>query len=159
LHTACGTPTYSAPEVLDGSPYSKLVDFWSLGIVLYQLLVGKPPYEFDGDFAKLIQSIYYSPVTYPRNILSDNAISLIEALLEKDPHKRLEDPEIVKRHPFFRGIDWEKLEVKKVSSPIKVQSDILKNFDVKYTKLPVVDRDAPFKQAVPDVSDFSVAFD
>lgn len=54
IHTACGTPTYSAPEVLDGSPYNKAIDYWSLGIVLYQFLVGKPPFDFDGDFAKYV---------------------------------------------------------------------------------------------------------
>src|SRR5690348_7549013 len=58
MHTACGTPSYSAPEVLDGSPYNKSVDYWSLGIVLYQLFMGKAPFEFDGDFGKLIRDIY-----------------------------------------------------------------------------------------------------
>ena len=87
LHTACGTPTYSAPEVLDGSPYKKTIDYWSLGIVMFQFLVGKPPFEFDGDFAKLLNSIYSDEIYYPRAYISENAqlllqeVSLIECFL------------------------------------------------------------------------------
>lgn len=47
----------TAPEVLDGSAYNKSVDYWSLGVVMYQLMVGKPPFEFNGDFAKLLRTI------------------------------------------------------------------------------------------------------
>jgi len=68
LHTACGTPSYSAPEVLEGSPYGKSADYWSLGIVLYQFLCGKSPFEFDGDFAKLLRSIYSGEISYPKQM-------------------------------------------------------------------------------------------
>jgi len=115
LHTACGTPSYSAPEVLEGSPYGKSADYWSLGIVLYQFLCGKSPFEFDGDFAKLLRSIYSGDISYPRQIVSDNAHSFLEGLLCRDPRKRLDDPDVIKRHAFFRGIDFEKLEVKKIT--------------------------------------------
>mmetsp|Transcript_19481 Transcript_19481/g.27178 ORF Transcript_19481/g.27178 Transcript_19481/m.27178 type:complete len:694 (-) Transcript_19481:65-2146(-) len=161
LHTACGTPTYSAPEVLDGSPYKKTIDYWSLGIVMYQFLVGKPPFEFDGDFAKLLNSIYSDEIYYPRPYISENAQLLLQEFLQRDPHKRLDDPDIIKRHPFFRGIEWEKLEVKKFPSPIKFtlsDSDVSKNFDPKYTKMPIHE-DKTNRKPVPNVPDFDVAFD
>jgi len=143
-HTACGTPTYSAPEVLEGSDYNKSIDYWSLGIVLYQLMVGRPPFEFNGDFGKLLRSIQYDEIYFPRNTLSPNAVSILEGLLEKEPSKRLDDIDIIKRHPYFKGLDWEKLEVKKLLSPIKLttkgaRKDDAKFFDPRYTKLPVHD--------------------
>jgi len=157
IHTACGTPTYSAPEVLMGEPYKKTIDYWSLGVVLYQFLVGNVPFEFDGDFAKLLHSIEESPIIYPKH-LSENAVNILEAFLTRDPHHRLDDPDVMKRHPFFRGVDWEKLEVKKVSSPIKVSSDNLTNFDPKYTNLPVNEPNKK-RSPMPDVDNFTVAFD
>jgi len=159
LHTACGTPSYSAPEVLEGSPYGKSADYWSLGIVLYQFLCGKSPFEFDGDFAKLLRSIYSGDISYPRQIVSDNAHSFLEGLLCRDPRKRLDDPDVIKRHAFFRGIDFEKLEVKKLPSPIKVaEFDYAKNFDPKYTKMPVHDEKDDHRKPVPHVPEFSVIF-
>jgi len=164
LHTACGTPTYSAPEVLEGVEYSKSIDYWSLGIVLYQFLVGKPPYEFNGDFGKLLRSIEFDEVYFPKNLLSANSVSLLEGLLQKNPSKRLDDIDIIKRHPFFKAVDWDKLEVKKVPSPIKLtnsskgtKKEDAKFFDPRYTKLPV--HDEKNKEPHPDVPDFTVNFD
>jgi len=160
LHTACGTPTYSAPEVLDGSPYNKAIDYWSLGIVLFQFLVGKPPFEFDGDFAKLLHSIYTQKIRYPKQMISTNCAAFLDGLLQRDVKKRLDDPDIIKRHPFFKGIEWDKLEVKKFPSPIKVQvSEVSKNFDPKYTALPVHDKEEERKKgAAPEVPDFTVIY-
>jgi len=159
LHTACGTPSYSAPEVLEGSPYGKSADYWSLGIVLYQFLCGKSPFEFDGDFAKLLRSIYSGDISYPKQIVSDPAHSFLEGLLCRDPRKRLDDPDVIKRHPFFRGVEFEKLEVKKLPSPIKVaEFDYAKNFDPKYTKMPVHDEKDDLRKPVPHVPEFSVMF-
>eukprot|EP01114_Cavostelium_apophysatum_P012722 TRINITY_DN2910_c0_g1_i1.p1 TRINITY_DN2910_c0_g1~~TRINITY_DN2910_c0_g1_i1.p1 ORF type:complete len:655 (-),score=195.25 TRINITY_DN2910_c0_g1_i1:52-2016(-) len=158
IHTACGTPTYSAPEVLDGSPYNKAIDYWSLGIVLFQFLVGKPPFEFDGDFAKLLRSIYTTKIKFPKQFISVNCAAFLDGLLQRDVQKRFDDLEIIKRHPFFKGLEWDKLEVKKFVSPIKVTSetDIVQNFDPKYTQMPVAD-EKPRKVA-PEVPDFSVMF-
>src|SRR5687768_3620432 len=72
--------TFVAPEVLDGSPYNKAVDYWSLGIVLYQFLVGKPPFEFDGDFAKLLNGIYTQRLRYPKNLISTNCCSFLDGV-------------------------------------------------------------------------------
>jgi len=159
IHTACGTPTYSAPEVLDGSPYNKAIDYWSLGIVLYQFLVGKPPFDFDGDFAKLLRSIYTNKIKYPRELVSVNAAAFLDGLLQKDAAKRFDELDLIKRHPFFKGLEWDKLEVKKLPSPIKiVQEDLSKNFDPKYTQMPVNDTSEKARKVAPEVADFSVMF-
>lgn len=155
-HTACGTPTYSAPEVLEASPYNKSIDYWSLGIVIYQLLVGKPPFEYTGDFAKLLKSITSGKIQYPQELLSENAVLLLQGLLQRDPQKRLDDPDIIKRHPFFKGIDWEKLSVKKVSSPIKISTKDNKNLDPRYTSLPVTEDKE--KQVRPKIDNFTMEY-
>lgn len=90
--------------------------------------------------------------------------------MQKDPRNRLDDAERMKRHPFFAGIDWEKLEVKKVQSPIKISSvqtfllsrsslltvffqRTLDNFDPKYTHLPITD--AKEKKPAAEVENFT----
>jgi len=123
LHTACGTPTYSAPEVIEGSHYGKAVDWWSLGILVYQLLCGETPYKFEGDFRLFLKALYYKPVEYYSDVMSENAISLISAFLTLDPNMRLDDPDKIKRQPFFKGIDWDKLAVKALVSPIKIDKE------------------------------------
>ena len=69
----------------------------------------------------IIRDILEGTITYPSS-LSKNCVSLLSQLLEKDPRKRLDDEEVMKRHPFFAGIDWQKLALKKVPSPFKVTS-------------------------------------
>lgn len=71
---------FSAPEVIEGSPYGKAIDYWSLGVVLYQFMVGKPPFEFDGDFAKLLRSIYSVKIKFPRQFMSVNASSFLDGV-------------------------------------------------------------------------------
>jgi len=141
LHTACGTPSYSAPEVLEGSPYSKSVDWWSLGVVMYQLLVGHTPFEFNNEFRTLLNNITSNNVKYPSEILSETAITILrDGFLVRDTQFRLDDADVIKRHPFFKGTEWDKLEVKKVPSPIKIKIKDQTNaahFDPKYTRLPV----------------------
>jgi len=154
-HTACGTPSYSAPEVLEGNPYGRGVDWWGLGIVMYQLLFGKTPFEFNGDFRALLQSITSGVIRYPLD-MSDNARSLIGGVLEKDSNNRLYDTDIMKRHPFFKGIDWEKLEVKKCVSPFKLPkvTDPTAYCEPKYTNLPVHDLNEK-KKPKEKIRDFS----
>eukprot|EP01116_Phalansterium_solitarium_P024102 TRINITY_DN8717_c0_g2_i1.p1 TRINITY_DN8717_c0_g2~~TRINITY_DN8717_c0_g2_i1.p1 ORF type:complete len:755 (-),score=332.11 TRINITY_DN8717_c0_g2_i1:955-3219(-) len=123
LHTACGTPTYSAPEVIEGSHYGKAIDWWSLGILMYQLLVGETPYRFEGDFRLFLKALYYKKVEYFSEVMSDNAINLIQQFLTLDPNDRLDEPDMIKRHPFFKGIDWDKLAVKALVSPIKIDKE------------------------------------
>lgn len=67
-----------------------------------------------------MNAVLYEEVMYPSEAISDRARSFLQGVLQKNPDKRFDDEDVIKRHPFFTGIDWEKLAVKKVASPFKV---------------------------------------
>lgn len=99
--TVCGTPNYIAPEILESkNGHSYEVDAWSLGVICYTLLIGKPPFETNDVKAtyKRIRAVSY---TFPDSIqISDSAKDLISKLLVKQPERRLTNEEIM-RHPFM----------------------------------------------------------
>ncbi|XP_066580293.1 serine/threonine-protein kinase N2-like [Amia ocellicauda] len=117
--STCGTAEYIAPEVVAVKPYTRAVDWWALGVLIFQMLVGERP--FQGDFRReLFHRIAKAKVKYPQ-FLSSTATSIMKKLLNKSPGKRLgagkEDAEEVKKHPFFRSVDWPGLLEKKVMPP------------------------------------------
>lgn len=138
--TFCGTPEFLAPEVLTDSTYTRAVDWWGLGVLIYEMLVGESPFPGD-DEEEVFDSIVNDEVRYPR-FLSPESVSLIQKLLQKNPEKRLgageQDANEVKRHRFFQGIDWEALLAKRVKPPflpsIKAPADV-SNFDEEFTRL------------------------
>uniref|UniRef100_A0A673HKW0 Protein kinase C n=1 Tax=Sinocyclocheilus rhinocerous TaxID=307959 RepID=A0A673HKW0_9TELE len=138
--TFCGTPDYIAPEIVAYQPYGKAVDWWSYGVLLYEMLAGQPP--FDGiDEEELFQSIMEQSVSYPKS-LSREAVAICKGLLTKNPAKRLgggEDAEReLREHPFFRWIDWDRLERLETQPPFKPRSVSRKgeNFDNFFTSAP-----------------------
>ena len=94
-----GTPLYMAPELVKEQPYDLTVDLWSLGVILYELLVGQPPF-YTNSIYSLINHIVKDPVEYPADI-SPDLRSFLQGLLRKDPRQRLSWPELL-RHPFVR---------------------------------------------------------
>lgn len=103
--TICGTTAYAAPEMLQSNPYNVSLDLWCLGVFMYHILTGRTPFNFKGRTMEEMEELQRTkPVRYP-SALSLEAVSLIKGLLQSDPFQRstLED---VKRHPFFRGVDW-----------------------------------------------------
>ncbi|CAG9334258.1 unnamed protein product [Blepharisma stoltei] len=99
--TICGTPNYIAPEVLEGkSGHSFEVDIWSLGVILYTLLIGKPPFETD-DVHKTYRLIKMNAYSFPDGSrISEQAKSLITRILKNDPERRPDLDEIL-QHEFF----------------------------------------------------------
>lgn len=104
MHSACGTPGYVAPEVLrnDSSGYGKEVDMWSIGVILYILICGFPPF-YDEDNGKLFMSIQKGEFDYPSpywDSVSPEVIDLIDKLLVLDPGLRLTAAQLLE-HPWL----------------------------------------------------------
>merc|ERR1719150_3360047 len=142
--TFCGTPDYIAPEIIHYQAYGKSVDWWAYGVLMYEMLVGQPP--FDGeDEEELFSAITDHNVSYPKSI-SKEAKDICRGLLVKNPTKRLgcmeKGEDEIKSHSFFRRIDWEKLEAREVQPPFKPKIRHRKdvsNFDKQFKSRPVSD--------------------
>uniref|UniRef100_A0A668A8Q2 Protein kinase N1b n=1 Tax=Myripristis murdjan TaxID=586833 RepID=A0A668A8Q2_9TELE len=136
--TFCGTPEFLAPEVLTDTSYTRAVDWWGLGVLIYEMLVGESPFPGD-DEEEVFDSIVNDEVRYPR-FLSTEAIGIMRRLLRRNPERRLgsgeKDAEDVKKQPFFRGMDWEALLQRKIPPPfvptIGGKEDV-SNFDEEFT--------------------------
>ncbi|CAD6342599.1 unnamed protein product [Miscanthus lutarioriparius] len=99
LRSIKGTPLYMAPELVREQPYNHTADLWSLGVILYELFVGQPPFYTNSVYA-LIRHIVKDPVKYPDN-MSANFKSFLKGLLNKVPQSRLTWPALLE-HPFVK---------------------------------------------------------
>lgn len=136
--TFCGTPDYIAPEIIAYQPYGSSVDWWALGVLIYEMLAGQPP--FDGeDEDELFNSVLEQTVSFPRS-LSKEAISIIKGFLTKNPSRRLGSGETgeqdIRDHVFFKYIDWIKLFRMEIQPPFKPKVKSKRshdNFDTEFT--------------------------
>ncbi|GFS38010.1 putative protein kinase C delta type homolog [Nephila pilipes] len=136
--TFCGTPDYIAPEIILGQTYNQSVDWWSFGVLLFEMLAGRSP--FDGtEEDELYWSICNEDPHYPQ-FLPKDARNILESLLIKSPVKRLGMPSSpsgeIKDHPFFSTINWDKLERKEIPPPFKptvLSESDTRNFDSYFT--------------------------
>ncbi|WWC90016.1 uncharacterized protein L201_004946 [Kwoniella dendrophila CBS 6074] len=136
LTGVAGSMAYMAPEVLTKRGYSAPVDFWSLGILAYELLFGKRPFRGRTNTA-LTNSILNEHLLWPEDApgkCSSDGMHAIKSFLERDPNKRLGyrpgggGMEDIKSHPWFRNINWDQLYKKEVVPPFEPDSKRA-NFD------------------------------
>ena len=137
-YTVCGTPIYVAPEVLTGQGYDKLVDWWSLGVLLYEFLAGYSPYR---EAKNRVDIKIYKKKLKQDPLISDIAFDLISKLCQPNVRLRIgKNSKDIKNHKFFESIDWIKLEKKEITPPfkpkIRYQGDV-RNFDKMFTDMPI----------------------
>ncbi|KAG5183774.1 kinase-like domain-containing protein [Tribonema minus] len=142
-HSVCGTPEYMAPEVINKAGHGTAVDWWGLGMLMYEMLTGLPPW-YTKDRQKLFERLRGAPLIMPKGI-SPPAASIIQGLLTRNPAKRLGalGGQQIMGHEFFRGLDWDALLSKRIPAPLNPcrshgpGSESTHNFDPQFTRLPI----------------------
>ena len=137
--TFCGTPEFLAPEVLTETSYTRAVDWWGLGVLIFEMLVGESPFPGD-DEEEVFDSIVNDEVRYPR-FLSHESVAIMRRLLRRNPERRLgsteRDAEDIKKQAFFSGVNWEKLLARQVPPPFVptiASNEDVSNFDEEFTR-------------------------
>ncbi|XP_060928180.1 protein kinase C theta type [Limanda limanda] len=115
--TFCGTPDYIAPEILLGQKYNSAVDWWSFGVLLYEMLIGHSPFH-GRDEEELFQSIRTDNPVYPCSLAKDSKDILVK-LFVREPEERLGVKGNIRQHAFFRTTDWNALEQRQVVPPFR----------------------------------------
>ncbi|CAN7113285.1 unnamed protein product [Brassica rapa subsp. narinosa] len=158
-NSMCGTTEYMAPEIVKGKGHDKAADWWSVGILLYEMLTGKPP--FMGSRGKIEQKIVKDKIKLPQ-FLSSEAHSLLKGLLQKEPERRLgsgpRGAGEIKEHKWFKGINWKKLEAREVKPSFKPEvsgRQCIANFDKCWTDMSVLDSPANSPRSDPKANPFT----
>ena len=145
----CGSPAYLPPETVNMKGVGRSGDLYGIGAVLYELISGTPPF-FSNEISVLFNKIKNCQLVL-HNYFSDDLKDLLKKLLEKDPNKRfgVNNKDEIKKHPFFKGIEWEKIKNKEIKPPTnfmkqkseyeKLNDDDIENKKIKNIKFNDVD--------------------
>ena len=143
-NSLAGSIDYMAPEILNAKGHGKTADWWSVGVLMFEMLSGTLP--FKGKNKQAVQKAICSEKVKVPNYFLPDAVGLIKGLLAKDPSMRighgLSGTADVKGHKYFKGVDWAKIEAKAVSPPFKPNvngRDCTANFDARWTDVDPVD--------------------
>ncbi len=146
--TFCGTPEYLAPEIINDEGHDKNVDWWSFGILVYEMMAGRPPF-YTSNHQKMYELITRGKLAFPTAFSAD-AKDFLKKILVQDPASRLgggpDDVEEMKKHPFFASIDFDKLVKRQITPPYKPSvsgDDDFRNFDKEFTSEAVQDTFVP----------------
>lgn len=147
-NSMCGTTEYMAPEILTSKGHNKDADWWSVGVLLFEMLSGQPPFTHTNR-KKLQEKIIKEKIKLP-SYLTTEAHSLLKGLLQKEPPRRLgsgpNGGDEIKAHKWFRTINWKKLEAREIGPKFKPDvtgKDCTANFDKCWTVMPAHDSPAP----------------
>ena len=150
-NTFAGSPEYASPEMISHEGHNIMSDWWSFGILIYELLYGITPF-FNKDKNRMYELIEIGELKFPKTIkvendikpikVSDEAKHIITKLLEKNPGSRLGKNGLkeIKIHPFFGNLNFDMINHKKLKSPFKPQIDdnnLASNFDEEYTSMDI----------------------
>nr|VZI09646.1 unnamed protein product [Spirometra erinaceieuropaei] len=147
-YSFCGTVEYMAPEVVNRRGHGSAADWWSFGVLMYEMLTGTLPFHAESRKETMVQ-IMKAKLEMPQ-MLSPAAQSLLRALFKRTPSNRLGYGlggfEQLKAHPFFASINWDDLYQLKVTPPFKpvcMLDDLAFNFDKEYTNRTPKDSPVP----------------
>ncbi|XP_074577632.1 serine/threonine-protein kinase AtPK2/AtPK19-like [Curcuma longa] len=157
-NSLCGTLEYMAPEIVLGKGHDKAADWWSVGILLFEMLTGKPPF-ISSNREKMQHKIMKEKIKLP-TYLSSEAHSLLKGLLQKDASKRLGSGPTgsneIKSHKWFKSINWRKLDNREIQPSFRPNvsgKTCIANFDKRWTSMPVLD--SPVASPVAGQNEFA----